>query len=150
MPPTPSPHDTVPDFIVERFADHSIEELREIARYAETLDQSENVPDYIVRAFAIQDDETRTVVAIYADELADSLEASNRAADEDESDGSDDDTRPGRTGGMFSAESGNHRLIARERDRHPRRGGTATAVRKWAPPARSGTENALAGSSRGA
>jgi|GEM_PF-759391 len=78
MPPTPSPHDTVPDFIVERFADHSIEELREIARYAETLDQSENVPDYIVRAFAIQDDETRTVVAIYADELADSLEASNR------------------------------------------------------------------------
>ncbi|PGF15477.1 hypothetical protein CP556_04590 [Natrinema sp. CBA1119] len=101
MPPSPSPHDTVPDFIVERFADHSIQELREIASYAETLDQSENVPDYIVRAFAIQDDEIRTVVAIYADELADSLEASERAVDKDQSDGSDDDTRPGRTGGMF-------------------------------------------------
>lgn len=101
MSTSPSPHDTVPDFIVERFADHSIEELRAIARYAEALDQSADVPAYIVRAFAIQDDETRTVVAIYADELADFLEASEGAADEDESDGGNDDRGPGRPGGMF-------------------------------------------------
>ncbi|WP_226040421.1 hypothetical protein [Natrinema sp. DC36] len=101
MPPSPSPHDAVPDFIVERFADHSIEELRNIASYAETLDQSADVPDYIVRAFAIQDDETRTVVAIYADELAGFLEASEPAANEDESDGRDDDRGPGRMGGVF-------------------------------------------------
>lgn len=101
MPTPPTPHDTVPDFIIERFDDHSPEELRAIVSYAETLSSSADVPGYVVRAFAIQDDETRTVVAIYADELADYLEAKAQANDEEESDDGDDNIGPGRMGGAF-------------------------------------------------
>ncbi|WP_121741996.1 hypothetical protein [Natronorubrum halophilum] len=101
MPTPPTPHDTVPDFIIERFDDHSAAELRAIASYAGTLESSSDVPNYIVQAFAIQDDETRTVVAIYADELADYLEANEAADDEARPDDGDDDTGPGRMGGAF-------------------------------------------------
>ena len=98
MPAPPPPHETVPDFITDRFADHSPDELRAIAAYAETLDPSADVPDYVVQAFAIQDDETRTTVAIYATELADYLEAD---ADDDGSDQDDTGPSPGRMGGAF-------------------------------------------------
>ncbi|MXV63676.1 hypothetical protein GS429_16740 [Natronorubrum sp. JWXQ-INN-674] len=98
MPTAPTPHDEVPDFMIERFSEHSPEELRSIASYAETLRSTDEVPQYVVQAFAIQDDETRTVVAIYAAELADYFEAKAEAEpDEDE----DDDPAPGRVGGAF-------------------------------------------------
>ncbi|SFB69315.1 hypothetical protein SAMN05444422_101237 [Halobiforma haloterrestris] len=107
MPTPPTPHETVPDFIVERFEDHSAEELRAIADYAETLEPGADVPNYVVRAFSIQDDETRTVVAVYASELAEFREAKAAGAgDEDENEGGDEDEGeedldPGRMGGAF-------------------------------------------------
>ncbi|TYT62026.1 hypothetical protein [Natrialba swarupiae] len=98
MPTPPTPYDDVPNFIVDRFDDHSKDELRAIATYAETLDGSLDVPDYIVQAFAIQDEETRTVVAIYANELATYLEELEDQADDDDE---DEDFSPGRMGGAF-------------------------------------------------
>ncbi|RQG91120.1 hypothetical protein EA462_03750 [Natrarchaeobius halalkaliphilus] len=100
MSQKPTPHDDVPAFIVERFADHSAAELRNIATYAESLETSIDVPQYVVQAFAIQDDETRTVVAIYAAELAAFLEEQAQRKSEDEEDDSSP-PGPGRMGGAF-------------------------------------------------
>lgn len=109
----PTPHDDVPDFIVERFEDHSSEELRDITSYAERNVGSEDVPDYVVHAFAMQDDETKTVIAIYASELATYLEETTETDGEDDGDDPSDDPAgedrdeddrppgPGTMGGAF-------------------------------------------------
>ena len=77
MAPTPTPSNEVPEFIVDRFADHSPEELRSIAEYAETGTHQSvegTVPKYVRQAFTIQDDETVAACAIYAFELAEARE----------------------------------------------------------------------------
>lgn len=101
----PTPPDAVPGFIVDRFADHSPEELRAISEYAETQTPSEDestVPDYVVKAFAIQDDETVAAIAIYADELAEHLEqGTDEEPEGDVDDDDDDDDSPPIRGGSF-------------------------------------------------
>ena len=84
MAPTPTPSNEVPEFIVDRFTDHSPEELRAIAEYAETGTRRSvdgSVPKYVRQAFTIQKDETVAACAIYAFELA---EAKEQAAAEAE------------------------------------------------------------------
>ncbi|RQG98768.1 hypothetical protein [Natrarchaeobius oligotrophus] len=97
MSSRPTPHDSVPEFIVDRFEDHSPAELRTIVEYAESLDPSLDVPEYVVQAFAIQNEETRTVVAVYAAELATHLEEREERDDEDD----ESPQGPGRMGGAF-------------------------------------------------
>ncbi|WP_290812331.1 hypothetical protein [Halovivax sp.] len=74
----PTPPEAVPDFLVERFGDHSPEELRTIAEYAETSNRYRvdgDVPDHVVAPFAMQDDDTVAACASYAIELAEFLES---------------------------------------------------------------------------
>lgn len=98
MTSPPTPDERVPSFLVERFQEHSAEELREIASYAESMMGSDRVPSYVVQAFAMQDEETRLATAVYAVEFAEHLE--EREALEDEAD-DDDPPAPGSMGGAF-------------------------------------------------
>ena len=68
----PEPADTIPDFLLEQFADLSPETLRDVGDYArkDTYVAPDGMPNSMREAFALQDDETLAAIAAYADELA--------------------------------------------------------------------------------
>jgi len=111
MATSPTPDERIPEFILERFEDHSVETLRTISEFTDGDAMPSDVPNYIVEALTLQDDETEQAVGSYARALAEALD-SNEAAeagaeadaepeDDVDQDDDDDDPPPPTMDGMF-------------------------------------------------
>lgn len=99
----PTPPEEVPDFVVERYAEHDPDTLRAIATYAETQNARAvdgEVPMYVIQAFKLQDSSTIAACGDYAAECADHIEAPGESEADDDSD-DDDDGAPIMGGSFF-------------------------------------------------
>lgn len=105
MATPPTPDERIPDFILDRFEDHSVETLRTISEFTEGDAMPSDVPNYVVEALTLQDDETERAIGSYARDLADAIESGEVAEQEEEeetgADEDDDDDPSPVMGGMF-------------------------------------------------
>ncbi|PSQ16103.1 hypothetical protein BRD00_12115 [Halobacteriales archaeon QS_8_69_26] len=104
MATAPTPDESIPEFIVDRFEEHSVETLRTIGDFVQGDAMPSDVPNYVVEALTLQDDETERAIGSYAMDLAQAMESGDLddAQEEDAGGGDDDDDPPPVPGGgMF-------------------------------------------------